>query len=202
MQLKEKDNDEDFRIAKALAKKEAKEYNEEVRKNLKYEQDMHAINLHRKETVQRKEELKARQEAEDVEFMKQKMETDLLYQLYEREKQHKAQEKMTQISKKNLKLNVSVGGFRGNTFSALNCLFLFVYGRVSEGEEGRGEAGKVLGEGVCVQGAGAHAVGGQAVRGVHDECDRLYGEAWPECVPHEEGKVAAGSVGFFGGRRV
>lgn len=107
LQLKEKDNDEDFRIAKALAKKEAKEYNDEIMKNLKYERDMHAINLHRKETMQRKEETKAQQEQEDVEFMKKKIETDMLYQLYEREKQYKAQEKMTGISKQNLKLNVS-----------------------------------------------------------------------------------------------
>lgn len=107
LQLKDKDNDEDFRIAKALARKEAKEYNEEVRKNLKYEQDMHQIHLYRKETMQRKAEEKKRQEKEDEEFMKKKMETDLLYQMYEHEKQQKRQEDMNAIHKKNTKLIVS-----------------------------------------------------------------------------------------------
>lgn len=104
VQLKEKDNDEDFRIAKDLAKKEAKEYNEEIRKNLKYEQDMHKIHLHRKETMQRKAEEKKQQEKEDEEFMKKKMETDLLYQMYEREKQNKRQQDMNDIQKNNSKL--------------------------------------------------------------------------------------------------
>lgn len=104
LQLKEKDNDEDFRIAKALARKEAKEYNEEIRKNLKYEQDMHQIHLHRKETMQRKAEIQKQQEKEDEEFMKKKMETDLLYQMYEREKQQKRQEDLNNIHKKNTRL--------------------------------------------------------------------------------------------------
>lgn len=105
MQLKEKDNDEDFRIAKALAKREAKEYNDEIMKNLKYERDLHQIQLHRKETMQRKEEEKKLREKEDAEFMKKKMETDLLYQMYEREKNEKRQLKMNEISKQNVKLN-------------------------------------------------------------------------------------------------
>lgn len=105
MQLKEKDNDEDFRIAKAQAKREAKQYNEEIIKNLKYERDMHQIHMHRKETMQRKAEQAKQQEKEDVEFMKKKMETDLLYQMYEREKQEKRQLEMNEVSKKNTKLN-------------------------------------------------------------------------------------------------
>ncbi len=108
LQLKEKDSDEDFRIAKALAKREAKEYNEEILKNLKYERDQHEINLYRKETMERKESEKKLREKEDVEFMKKKMETDLLYQMYEREKAVKRQEEMDEISKKNKKLTVSV----------------------------------------------------------------------------------------------
>jgi hypothetical protein len=107
MQLKEKDTDEDFRIAKALAKREAKEYNEEIVKNLKYERDQHEINLYRKETIERKEAERRLREKEDAEFMKKKMETDLLYQMYEREKGAKRQQEMNEISKKNKKLTVS-----------------------------------------------------------------------------------------------
>lgn len=105
LQLKDKDTDEDFRIAKALAKREAKEYNEELVKNLKNEKEMHEIHLYRKETMQRKDVQRKEREVEDVEFMKKKMETDQLYQMYERDRAVKRQNEMNEISKKNTKLN-------------------------------------------------------------------------------------------------
>ena len=102
--LKEKDTDEDFRIAKAMAKTEAKQYKEEIFKNLKYEKDMHEINLYRKEAMKRKEDIKKKQQEEDELFMKKKMETDLLYQMYEMEKSKKRQEALEIVAKNNRKL--------------------------------------------------------------------------------------------------
>ena len=108
--LKEKDTDEDFRIAKAMAKTEAKQYKEEIFKNLKYEKDMHEINLYRKEAIKRKEDIKKKQQEEDELFMKKKMETDLLYQMYEMEKSKKRQEALEIVAKNNRKLVVSSTG--------------------------------------------------------------------------------------------
>lgn len=104
MSLRDKDTDEDFRIAKAVARKEAKDYNEELVKNLKYQRDMHQIHQYRKETIERKEKEREQQIKEDQEFMKKKMETDLLYQMYEMEKQEKKQKDLDNIAKKNNKL--------------------------------------------------------------------------------------------------
>lgn len=49
--LKEQVQDEEFRIAKAAAKVEAKLFQEELMKNLKQQKDIDAMNAYRKETV-------------------------------------------------------------------------------------------------------------------------------------------------------
>jgi hypothetical protein len=49
--LKEKATDEEFRIAKAAAKREAQLFQEELFKNLKQQKDIQSMNEFRKETV-------------------------------------------------------------------------------------------------------------------------------------------------------
>ena len=49
--MQEQVADEEFRIAKAAAKKEAKLFQEELFKNLKKQKDIEAMNEFRKETV-------------------------------------------------------------------------------------------------------------------------------------------------------
>lgn len=90
-----------------MAKREAKEYNDELVKNLKWQQQQHQIDLFRKETMQRKAEEAKERQREDVEFMKKKMETDQLYQMYEREKMRQRGKEIAQISKANTKIDVS-----------------------------------------------------------------------------------------------
>ena len=49
--MKEQATDEEFRIAKAAAKREAKLFQEELFKNLKQQKDIQSMNEFRKETV-------------------------------------------------------------------------------------------------------------------------------------------------------
>ncbi|CAF0783083.1 unnamed protein product [Brachionus calyciflorus] len=102
--LKTQVEDEEFRIAKAVAKNEAKLAQEELFKEMKFRKELAEIHQHRIETIKRKEEEKSTKQKEDEESMKKKIETDMMYQMFELEQNKLRQQKMNDISKTNLKL--------------------------------------------------------------------------------------------------
>lgn len=97
--------EEDFRIAKAKAKAEARLLAEENFKEEKFKREMNEIHKHRMEIIKRKQLEKFDREREEGEEMKQKFETDLAWQRFENEKCKQIQEKLSHVSKQNLKLS-------------------------------------------------------------------------------------------------
>lgn len=105
--LKQQVADEDFRIAKAVAKNEAKMAQEEYEKFMRAQKELKEINDYRLETIKRKEMEQMKKEREDEELMRKKVETDLMHQIYEAEKAKKRGVKLQEISEQNLKIHVN-----------------------------------------------------------------------------------------------
>lgn len=105
--LKQQVADEDFRIAKAVAKNEAKMAQEEYEKFMRAQKELKEINDYRLETMKRKELEQIKKEREDEELMRKKVETDLMHQIYEAEKAKKRGAKLQEMSEQNWKLHVS-----------------------------------------------------------------------------------------------
>lgn len=97
--------EEDFRIAKAKAKTEARVLAEEKFKEDKFNREMKEIREHRSEIMKRKQLEKLNREKEETEEMKRKVETDLAWQRFEMEKSKQVQEKLHTTAKQNLKLS-------------------------------------------------------------------------------------------------
>lgn len=102
--LKTQVADEDFRIAKAVSQNEAKLAQEEYFKEMKSRKEQNETNQYRLETIKRKQEGKSLQQQQEEEEMKKKMETDLIYQLYEIEKDKQRKKVKEEFAKNNLKL--------------------------------------------------------------------------------------------------
>lgn len=100
--LKTQEADEDFRIAKAVQEREKKLAEEEREKMEKLKQMQDSITKYRKDTIENKKIQKEMQEKENGEYMKSKMESDKLYQVYEEEKARQRHKKSEIIAKKNL----------------------------------------------------------------------------------------------------
>ena len=105
--LKQQVADEDFRIAKAVAKNEAKMAQEQYEKFMRAQKELKEINDYRLETIKRKEMEQMKKEREDEELMRKKVETDLMHQIYEAEKAKKRGVKLQEISEQNLKIHVT-----------------------------------------------------------------------------------------------
>ena len=104
--LKMQVEDEEFRIAKAVEKQEAKRAKEENDKEAKFRNELEEINKHRIDTIQRKEADKQAKQREEDELMKMKVEADLKYQVFESEKGLKIRQKLKEQSQANSKLIV------------------------------------------------------------------------------------------------
>lgn len=106
--LKTQVENEDFRIAKAVEKQEAKREKEERDKEAKFRREMGEINQHRVDTIKRKELDREAREKEEQELMKKKIEADLAYQQFEHEKGLKNKLKLIEMTEQNVKLIVSL----------------------------------------------------------------------------------------------
>ena len=105
--MKQQVSDEDFRIAKALAKLQAKQLQEEHYKEQKVRQELTDIHRHRQQTIKRKEEDRVAKERQDLDHLRKQVEADAMFHMYEQRKDLQRRQAYDLISKNNLKLAVS-----------------------------------------------------------------------------------------------
>jgi hypothetical protein len=122
--LKTQEEDEDSRIAKAIEKREMKLALEEREKLEKLKEMQDSIAKHRLETIDRNKSRKAQEQKDIDDYVKQKLEADRLFQLYEEEKTRQRFKKGELFAKKNLNQAVSFKSYYSSEIEFLNLKFL------------------------------------------------------------------------------
>lgn len=100
--LKQQEDDQDFRIAKAVEKREMKLAQEEMDKMKNLREMQISIEKYRREAIKMRQLEKERQKQETEEYMRGRLEADHLFQVYEDEKHKKGMKDKATIAKNNL----------------------------------------------------------------------------------------------------
>ncbi|CAF1561345.1 unnamed protein product [Didymodactylos carnosus] len=104
---KRQEADDDTRIARAQAQREAKELKEEQEKLEKQQKMQDSITKHRYESMKRQEAEKEMEEREEAEMRRKKAEADQLFRLYQQEKEKQRTANSSELAKYHTKQAVS-----------------------------------------------------------------------------------------------